>query len=219
MAEKVRAFAWQGTTLGPVETWSTALKITIDAMLASKFPQCLFWGDELIAIYNDGYRPMLGTKAEALGMPLRVTWAESWDASRPVAEISMSGDAVYHEDFPVETTRHGETETAYFTFCYSPIRDDSGKVLGMIDTVIDTTEKVRARQRIQSESDRYRQMFETAPGFLVMFSGPDHLIQYANPAYHAVLNHGHLDRGMQVITKPFASDALARRVKDIIGGV
>lgn len=37
-------------------------------------------------------------------------------------------------------------------------------------------------------------------------------------AENAVLNHGHLERGMQVMTKPFASDALARRVKDIISG-
>ncbi|MCJ8151213.1 hybrid sensor histidine kinase/response regulator [Shinella sedimenti] len=37
-------------------------------------------------------------------------------------------------------------------------------------------------------------------------------------AENAVLNHGHLDRGMQVVTKPFSSETLARRVKDLIGG-
>ncbi|MDR6394316.1 response regulator [Herbaspirillum seropedicae] len=36
-------------------------------------------------------------------------------------------------------------------------------------------------------------------------------------AENAVLNHGHLERGMQVLTKPFAADVLARRVKELVG--
>jgi CheY-like chemotaxis protein len=35
-------------------------------------------------------------------------------------------------------------------------------------------------------------------------------------AENAVLNHGHLDPGMHVMTKPFQMDAFARRVKDLI---
>ncbi|WP_245200116.1 hybrid sensor histidine kinase/response regulator [Herbaspirillum sp. LeCh32-8] len=37
-------------------------------------------------------------------------------------------------------------------------------------------------------------------------------------AENAVLNHGHLERGMQVLTKPFPAEALGRRVKELIGG-
>ncbi|MDM9627896.1 response regulator [Rhizobium sp. S152] len=37
-------------------------------------------------------------------------------------------------------------------------------------------------------------------------------------AENAVLNHGHLERGMQVLTKPFAADVLARRVAELAGG-
>ena len=36
-------------------------------------------------------------------------------------------------------------------------------------------------------------------------------------AENAVLNHGHLERGMQVLTKPFAADVLARRVRELVG--
>lgn len=36
-------------------------------------------------------------------------------------------------------------------------------------------------------------------------------------AENAVLNHGHLERGMQVLTKPFAADVLARRVSELVG--
>ncbi|WP_245448367.1 response regulator [Neorhizobium sp. T6_25] len=212
MSERVRAYLWEDTPLGPIDTWSPALKITVDAMLASKFPQCLFWGEDLIAVYNDGYRPMLGTKPEALGVPLRVTWAETWEALKPIAEKAMSGEAVYYEDFPIETTRHGETETAYFTFCYSPVRADDGRVLGMIDTVIETTKAVRARHHIESESERFRQMFENAPGFMAMLSGPDHVIRYANPAYQRLVGK------RDVVGRPVA-DAIPEAVAEGYSGV
>ena len=35
-------------------------------------------------------------------------------------------------------------------------------------------------------------------------------------AENAVLSHGHLDPGMHVLTKPFAMEALANRIKDLI---
>lgn len=48
----------------------------------------------------------------------------------------------------------------------------------------------------------------TRPGLNVIF-----ITGYAE---NAVLNHGHLEPGMQVITKPFAMDALASRIKGMI---
>ncbi|WP_432383495.1 response regulator [Duganella sp. P38] len=36
-------------------------------------------------------------------------------------------------------------------------------------------------------------------------------------AEHAVLNHGHLARGMQILTKPFTADALDQRVGELLG--
>jgi len=37
-------------------------------------------------------------------------------------------------------------------------------------------------------------------------------------AENAVLGHGHVDPGMHVLTKPFAMDALAGRIKELIAG-
>ena len=34
----------------------------------------------------------------------------------------------------------------------------------------------------------------------------------------AVINHEHLDAGMHVLTKPFAMEALASRIKELIDG-
>lgn len=32
-------------------------------------------------------------------------------------------------------------------------------------------------------------MFENAPGFMAMLSGPDHVFQYVNPAYSKLVDH------------------------------
>jgi two-component SAPR family response regulator len=37
-------------------------------------------------------------------------------------------------------------------------------------------------------------------------------------AENAVVGNGHLDPGMQVLTKPFAMDVLARRIRSILEG-
>lgn len=39
---------------------------------------------------------------------------------------------------------------AYFTFCYSPIRDENGTVVGMLDTVTETTDTVRADLQLKT---------------------------------------------------------------------
>ena len=51
---------------------------------------------------------------------------------------------------------------------------------------------------------------ERRPGLKVLF-----ITGYAE---NAVLSHGHLDPGMHVLTKPFAMDALAGRIKELIAG-
>jgi len=48
------------------------------------------------------------------------------------------------------------------------------------------------------------------PGLRVLF-----ITGYAE---NAVLSHGHLEPGMHVMTKPFAMEALASRVKELIAG-
>jgi hypothetical protein len=116
-------------------------------VLGSKFPACIVWGPGLVTIYNDAFRPILGTKREALGRPFNEVWSEVWSAIGPIAERAFAGEATFVEDFPLALERHGHPEEASFTFCYSPIRDEAGGVAGFLDTVVETTGKVLAERR------------------------------------------------------------------------
>ncbi|WP_337180990.1 sensor histidine kinase [Shinella sp.] len=147
MADAIRAYDWSSTTLGPLEHWPSSLKIAVGMMINSKFPKCIVWGPDLITIHNDAFLPILGGKPPALGRPFSEVWCEAWHEIGPIAERAFAGEATFIEDFPLAVDRHGYTEKAYFTFCYSPIRDEIGMVRGMIDTVIETTGAVEARRQ------------------------------------------------------------------------
>jgi hypothetical protein len=58
----IREKNWAQTAIGPIEQWSPTLTMMVDLLLANRFPLLLWWGPEYISIYNDAYRPILGTK-------------------------------------------------------------------------------------------------------------------------------------------------------------
>ncbi len=144
-ADRIAEIDWTATPLGPISAWPAVLRISISNMLNSAFPKCLCWGSEKTMIYNDAFVPILGNKHPCMGQPFLEVWAETADALRPIVEKAYAGQSVYIEDFHIVTTRSGAPEDAYFTFCYSPLRDENGTVCGMLDTVVETTSTVEAR--------------------------------------------------------------------------
>jgi len=148
MAERVRHHDWANTPLGPLEQWPDVLKTTVALCFASSFPQAIVWGPQLITLYNDAFIPILGNKPDALGRPFSETWKEVWHEISPIADAAFAGHATFIENFPLVIERSDDPEQAYFTFCYSPIRDPQGNVVGMLDTVTETTTTVFLARRL-----------------------------------------------------------------------
>ncbi|KTC12740.1 diguanylate cyclase [Pseudomonas marginalis ICMP 9505] len=148
MAEKVRLHNWASTPLGPLEEWPDVLKTTVALSFASSFPQAIIWGQHLITLYNDAFVPILGDKPSALGRAFSETWREVWAEVSPIANAAFQGHATYIENYPLVVERGSGPEQAYFTFCYSPIRDPQGTVVGMLNTVTETTATVFLARRL-----------------------------------------------------------------------
>ncbi|BCA28554.1 hybrid sensor histidine kinase/response regulator [Metapseudomonas otitidis] len=197
MSQQVRQHDWSRTPLGPIEHWPEALRISVDTILSSHFPCCLVWGPQRISIYNDGFVPILGNKHAPLGRPFDDIWREAWDSIGPIAERAYQGQATFIEDFPVELDRHGRPEMSYFTFCYSPLRDADGRVLGMLDTVIETTSRVTAERQLRqlthnlerqvAERTRDRNRLWNLSPDIMLVSRQDLVITAANPATQNIL--------------------------------
>ncbi|CAH1675704.1 Sensor histidine kinase [Hyphomicrobiales bacterium] len=146
MAAAIRSYDWGATPLGSIAEWPPALKTAVGMMVNSHFPKCIVWGADLVTIHNDAFRAILGEKPFALGRSFRDVWSEVWDEISPMVAKALAGEATFIEDFPLSINRYGYPEEAWFTFCYSPIRDEAGRVLGMIDTVMETTGKMLAER-------------------------------------------------------------------------
>jgi len=147
MSEAVRQFDWSRTSLGPLHCWPNSLRIAVDLMLASRFPSCLVWGSDMVTLYNDAFVPILGTKPNPLGRPFHEVWSDIWGEVGDLVFRVMEGEAVFLENFPLVTSRNGVLEQVYFTFSVSPVRDESGKVAGFLDTVLETTSNVEAERQ------------------------------------------------------------------------
>lgn len=158
MGDQVRVFDWSRTPLGPRSTWPVALKITVDLILRSDFPKCLCWGPEMITIYNDAFVPILGEKAPCLGQPFSQIWAEAWHEIGPIAERALGGQSTFIRNYELQIERGNGPEIGWFTFCYSPVADETGAICGFMDTVVETTGEVLTarRNRILNGELRHR---------------------------------------------------------------
>jgi PAS domain S-box-containing protein len=149
MGERIRAHDWSASPVAPIETWPYSLRTAVGMILHSKFPAYILWGRELTTFYNDAYRPILGTKPEALGQPFSKVWPETWDMTGAIAGRALAGQASYFEDLPLTLERNGSPEQTWWTFSYSPIHNEVGHIVGVLGIVHETTAKVRGEQRLE----------------------------------------------------------------------
>jgi hypothetical protein len=173
MGARMRAHDWMTSPLGPPERWPQSLRTTVSLILNSRFPMFVAWGPELGFLYNDDYVPILGAKhPAALGRPFAEIWDEIWSEIGPLAERALAGEATFHEDMPLTMLRKGYEEQTYFTFSYSPVRDESGRIGGMYCACTETTAEVKARSSLKAEQERLRDLFRQAPGFMAVLRSP-----------------------------------------------
>ena len=165
MPTHCRTLDWSKTTLGAVAGWPQSLRTATQMVLASPFPMLLMWGPELIQIYNDGYRALMGNKHPVgLGQPTQQCWPEVWSINEPIYQRVWAGESVSFEDALYPITRSGQLEDAWFTLAYSPVRTESGQVGGILVTVFDTTVRKLAQgellqQQAHLQESQQRQTF------------------------------------------------------------
>lgn len=180
----MRQHDWSASPLGPPEAWPQSLKSVVGLLLNSRFPMFVAWGPDLGFLYNDAYSEILGSKhPSAIGAPFAKIWAEIWGDISPLIDAALKGEASYRENLPLLMNRKGYDEQTWFTFSYSPVRDEEGEVAGMFCACSETTDTVLTQRRAADEQARLVEMFRQAPGFVAMLSGPEHVFQLANSAY------------------------------------
>jgi hypothetical protein len=156
LGKLIRSFDWSKTPLGPIEHWPQSLKTTISLMLNSRQPIWIGWGTDATFLYNDAYIDVLSLSKHpwALGRPAAEVWAEIWDICRPLADVVFKqGDATMADDVRLFMNRGDFLEETYFSFSYSPVRDESGNVAGLFCPNLDVTARHLNARRLRTVSD------------------------------------------------------------------
>ncbi|TAE21763.1 MAG: PAS domain S-box protein [Cytophagales bacterium] len=206
MAGLVRERDWSDTPLGPPVNWPQSLRMLVHMMLTTRFPMLIFWGPELITLYNDAFRPSLGDNGKhpsMLGQRGEDAWAEVWPVVGPMIHAIMDGsEAVWFEDQYLPIYREGKLSNAYWTYSYSPLLNDDGAVGGVLVTGSETTEQVLARQKAEESEIRFQSMAEDS----------DILIAVSNEAGQST----YLNRAWAELTGRSVTDLMDRGWVDLV---
>ena len=148
----LRSHDWSRTKLGPVESWPRSLRTYVSMILEMPAPAIIFWGDELVQLYNDGYAVIMGPRhPRFLGATYRECWPDTYPVIHPwMRKVLETGEVIQVEKTFFLLTRHGFNEEAYFTFDFSPLRDDQGAIAGILQPVFEVTDVVLGERRLET---------------------------------------------------------------------
>jgi PAS domain S-box-containing protein len=185
MAELIAEHDWASTSLGPLEAWPAALKTAAATILGSSLPMALLLGDDAIALYNDAYAALIGLRhPSTLGSKSRESWPEAAAFTDQAVAAAQRGERLSFRDHEMTLLRKGVPEQVWMNIDCSPLRDENGAILGLLSVALETTGRVRAERRAARQFDRFRTLFDQAPGFICLLGGPpDYVVKYVNEAH------------------------------------
>ena len=167
MGALTRSYDWSQTSVGLPGEWPQSLSILVSILLNSRFPMFLWWGEDLVQFYNDAYRPSLGNAGKhptALGQKGEDCWVEIWPVIKPLIDQVLAGEgATWSEDQLIPIYRNGKVDDVYWTFSYSPAKDESGKIAGVFVVCHETTDKVISIKKVEESERNFRNLVLQAP--------------------------------------------------------
>ncbi|HET9929042.1 MAG TPA: ATP-binding protein [Polyangiaceae bacterium] len=160
-------------------------------------PAIIFWGPEQSQIYNDGYAVIMGPRhPQYFGAPYRECWPDTYPVIYPwMVDVLERGEVKHVENTLFTLTRHGFTEEAYFTFTFSPLRDDAERIAGIFQPVIETTGFVLAERRAATLRAVAAQTGGAASLMSALASNPEDIpfaVLYVEDAAGGIVFAGHV---------------------------
>ncbi|WP_263259684.1 ATP-binding protein [Pseudomonas oryzihabitans] len=185
MGARLRTHDWSDSPLGPPSQWPQSLRSALSICLNSSFPTAIYWGPDLLLLYNDAWAPIPAERHPwAFGRPAQEVWQDIWPVVGPQFEQVLSsgqGFSVFDQLLPM--VRQGVASETYWNYSFTPIRGEGGEIAGIFNQGHETTQRILDERRRAAEAARQRRMFEQAPGFVAIVRGPDHVFDFVNVAY------------------------------------
>ena len=145
---------WSNSALGDAGQWPQSLRTAVDIVLHSPMPMLLLWGPQLTQIYNNGFAMLAGSKhPHAFGQPAHLIWPELRDFTDPIYRAVLQGQVRTYSERRFTLQRDGKDSDFWLDLTYSPIRDETAQVAGILVTAIETNERRRIALELQQRSE------------------------------------------------------------------
>ncbi|KAH0149295.1 hypothetical protein KCU67_g11126, partial [Aureobasidium melanogenum] len=141
---------WQDKAVGPIQFWPTMLRQMYTTILSSREPRVLYWGNDMLLLYNEQARFVVGEMHPVpLGEPLRQVWGEAvhTEIVKMIKSGIKRGKSIAQRNYELTLTRYGFPESCFFDLVFLPIPSDDGHYLGVLAEFTEITEKVLQRNR------------------------------------------------------------------------
>lgn len=191
MGLRIRDHDWSGNPVGTPEAWPQPLRFALNICMGSSFPTAIYWGSEYRLFYNDAWAPIPAERHPwALGQRGADVFAEIWDVVGPqFDEVMRTGEGFSTYNQRLDMFRDGRQQETYWNYSLTPIRDEHGSVVGLLNQGNEVTQAVMAERARLAEVGRLRELFQQAPGAVALLRGPDHVYEIANEAYFELVGN------------------------------
>ncbi|PZX61288.1 PAS domain S-box-containing protein [Algoriphagus ratkowskyi] len=163
LRDLLRKTNWADTSLGNPQNWPVSLLSTVSLIMENPMPMCIFWGNDFIQLYNDGFANLLGEPEHnnVFSKSAEVTYHTKWAGIQAIFHRVLNGEPVFIPD-SILTISQGHLSEKNYDFTYSPIKDLDGNTVGILCTAVEITEKKLIEGKLEDSKNQLFFAIESA---------------------------------------------------------
>jgi PAS domain S-box-containing protein len=104
-------------------------------------------------------------------------------------QVVTTGVPYVAGEVAIDLRRRNGLETIFIDFTYQPWQE-ANETVGILVVVVDVTEQVRARQKVEASEAKLRTIIATAPAAMGLFVGRDLIVELPNQAFIDIVGKG-----------------------------
>lgn len=146
------------------------------------FPISIYSGEEWrLEMANTAWVSLSGKEENLIGKSYLEIFPEyeHQPVFRHLEEVIRTGNSFQSVQERVDLKKNGVLTTYYFNYTITPVKDEEGKVVRLINSAVDVTEFVLAKNKIEESEASFRLLADSMPQFVWSANGKGVLL-YVN---------------------------------------
>ena len=148
--------------------------------------------DMVVEMVNQPILDAWGKDESIVGLPLLEILPELTE--QPFMDLLYhvyeTGEPSYANPMSAKFEKSGKTRTEYFNFIYTPMRDVTGNITGVMVLASVVTDQVLSQQALERSEARFRDLIKAAPIAIGLFVGRDFIIEEPNQTFIDIVGKG-----------------------------